>query len=327
MHTLVSVIIPCYNEEKTITQLLDAIHRQTYPQDRLEVIIADALSIDNTRKCISDFQVEHPELNIRVVDNPKRIIPAGLNLAIASATGEVILRMDAHAIPAVDYIESCVAALEAGLGENVGGVIDVRPGKENWIGRSIAVATAHPLGVGDALYRWTAKPTEADTVAFGSFKRTLIDKIGPFDESLLINEDYEFNTRVRASGGKIWIDPAIRAVYYSRPDLRSLARQYFSYGYWKFRMLKRYPKTLRWRQALPPIFVFGILMLLLLFSFWNLARIGFAAVIGLYLAILLAGAFGIVHSKKANIAHHRNSPGNHDHALRMGSWLLVEHFA
>lgn len=290
MPPVVSVIVPCYNEEKTITQLLSAIANQTFPREKMEVIIADALSGDRTRERILEFQAANPGLRIEVIDNPKRKIPTGLNLAIKKSTGEVIMRMDAHSIPAADYVEKCLAALDAGFGVNVGGVIDIKPGKEDWIGQSIAVAAAHPLGVGDAYYRWATKPTEADTVAFGAYFRTLIEQVGFFDETLLANEDYEFNTRVRASGGKIWIDPAIRAVYYSRPDLKSLARQYFSYGYWKYRMLRRYPRTLRWRQGLPPIFVLGILMLLLLSVVWKIARIGFFVIAGLYLGILILGA-------------------------------------
>lgn len=287
--TTVSVIIPCYNEEKTIVQLLEAIRGQTYPIQKMEVVIADALSQDRTRERIGRYQLEHADLKVTVVDNPRRVIPAGLNLAIANSTGEVILRMDAHAIPAADYVERCLADLDAGLGANVGGVIDIKPGRENWIGRSIAVAAAHPLGVGDAYYRWATKPTEADTVAFGAYKRSLYERVGKFDETLLANEDYEWNTRVRASGGRIWIDPSIRAVYYARADLRSLSKQYFTYGFWKYRMLRRYPGTLRWRQALPPLFVLGILMLLLLFTFWKLARIILLVVALLYTSILIAG--------------------------------------
>jgi GT2 family glycosyltransferase len=146
------------------------------------------------------------------------------------------------------------------------------------------------LGVGDARYRWASKATYTDTVAFGSYSRTLVDKIGKFDESLLVNEDYDFHTRIRDSGGRIWIDPAIRATYFSRPDLRSLARQYFNYGFWKFKMLKKNPASLRWRQALPPLFVFGVLMLLLLSTFWKLARIGLAVIAALYVLILFLGA-------------------------------------
>jgi len=286
----VSVIIPCYNEEGTIGELLHAILAQTYPTDMLEVIIADGFSTDRTREQIDGFKSAHPQLRITVVDNQQRTIPAALNQAIAKSSGMVLSRMDAHAIPAPDYIEKSLAALLAGYGENVGGVIDIRPGSDTWIGHAIAVATAHPLGVGDARYRTATKPGVADTVAFGTYRRTLIDRIGGYDETLRINEDYEFNTRVRRSGGKIWVDPNIRVGYYSRPDLTSLARQYFAYGFWKFKMLLRYPASLRWRQALPPVFVSGILMLLLLSTFWVLARILLAGVICLYLVILLAGS-------------------------------------
>ncbi len=295
----VTVIVPCYNEERTIEELLHAILDQTFPVDQLEVVIADGMSTDQTRERISLFQQQHPELVVRVVENLQRTIPAALNQAISEARGEIITRMDAHAIPARDYVQKSVAALEAGYGENVGGVIDIRPGNTNWIGRSIAIATAHPLGVGDAKYRTATKPVEADTVAFGTYRRALVGKIGKYDETLLVNEDYEFNTRIRKSGGKIWVDPAIRCVYYSRSNLQNLARQYFTYGFWKFKMLRRYPETLRWRQALPPVFVSSILMLLLLSILWVPARIILAVTLSLYLVILIAGALSYATNRKS----------------------------
>jgi glycosyltransferase involved in cell wall biosynthesis len=284
------LIIPCYNEELTIDALLQAIVDQTYPLDDMEVIIADGLSTDSTREKIHTFAQSHLQLSISIIDNPKRIIPAALNLAIRAAHGKLIVRMDAHTLPAQDYIARSVAAYDEGRGEDIGGVIDIHPGRNNWIGRSIAVATRHPLGVGDAKYRWAKEASYADTVAFGTYARKTFDEIGLYDESLLVNEDYELNVRLRASGGRVWVDPAIRATYYSRPDLSSLARQYFTYGFYKFHMLKQYPRTLRWRQALPPLFVLGILMLLLLAAFWNVARVALFVVVVLYLLILILGA-------------------------------------
>jgi glycosyltransferase involved in cell wall biosynthesis len=284
------LIIPCYNEELTIDALLQAIVDQTYPLDDMEVIIADGLSTDNTREKIHTFAQSHLQPSISIIDNPKRIIPAALNLAIRAAHGKLIVRMDAHTLPAQDYIARSVAAYDEGRGEDIGGVIDIHPGRNNWIGRSIAVATRHPLGVGDAKYRWAKEASYADTVAFGTYARKTFDEIGLYDESLLVNEDYELNVRLRASGGRVWVDPAIRATYYSRPDLSSLARQYFTYGFYKFHMLKQHPRTLRWRQALPPLFVLGILMLLLLAAFWNVARVALFVVVVLYLLILILGA-------------------------------------
>lgn len=296
---IVSVVIPCYNEERTICELLEAIRCQSVPADQLEVLISDGMSTDQTRARITEYQAAHPELAITIMDNLKRTIPGALNQAIQNASGEIITRMDAHAIPAPDYIEKSLRALEAGLGDNVGGVIDIKPGRDTFIGRSIAIATAHPLGVGDARYRWATKATETDTVAFGTYRMSLLNKIGGYDENLLVNEDYEFNARIRKNGGRIWLDPQIRAVYYSRPALSSLARQYFTYGFWKFKMVRRYPETLRWRQALPPLFVSGVLMLSLLSIIWSYARIALAAVAALYLVVLMAGSIGAAARKRA----------------------------
>jgi succinoglycan biosynthesis protein ExoA len=255
----VSIIIPCFNEQTTICKLLAAIYAQTFPRLDLEVIVADGISTDGTRAEISSFSDSHPDLHIAVVDNLKRNIPAGLNCALKESQGEIIIRLDAHSMPRPDYVERCVADLQAGLGDNVGGVWEISPGADTWMAQSIAVAAAHPLGVGDALYRHAGKPALVDTVPFGAFKRELLALIGFFDEKLLTNEDYEFNARIRKSGGKVWLDPSIRSVYFARASLTGLAKQYFRYGFWKWRMLRSYPDTLLWRQALPPLFVLCLL--------------------------------------------------------------------
>ncbi len=283
----VSVIIPCRNEEKTIHSVLDAIYSQTYSHELLQVVIADGLSEDHTREEIASFKNNHTDLDILVVDNPQRIIPAGLNAAIRASSGEIIVRMDAHSIPNPDYVALCVDALEKNIAQNVGGVWNIQPGKGSWIARSIAAAAGNPLAVGDAHYRFTDKAAYVDTVPYGSYKRGLFEQIGLFDETLLANEDYELNTRILQSGGKIWLDPKIRCTYYARSNLLALSKQYYGYGYWKVQMLKRYPETLRWRQALPPAFLLGLLTTLLVGFFWKPSLYLFAASSGLYLLILL----------------------------------------
>jgi glycosyltransferase involved in cell wall biosynthesis len=268
MQPTVSVIVPAFNEGKRIRFLLDAIFAQTYPRHLLDVTIADGLSTDGTREVVAAFQREHPDLRIRLVDNNARFIPAGLNRAIEASDGEIILRLDGHSEPYPDYVANSVAALEAGKGDNVGGVWEIRPGAATWVARSIAVAAAHPLGVGDAFYRYARQAAAVDTVPFGAYRRTLVEKIGGYDESLLANEDYEFNARIRQTGGKIWLDPSIRSVYIARSTFGALAKQYWRYGLWKFQMLRRYPDTLRWRQALPPLFVISLLALFLSALIW-----------------------------------------------------------
>ncbi|HUE98777.1 MAG TPA: glycosyltransferase family 2 protein [Anaerolineales bacterium] len=287
MSPKVSIIVPCYNEQSTIRLLLEALHEQTYPHVDMEVIVADGLSTDGTRDVISVFQKDVPDLNVRVVENANRSIPSALNRAIEAARGEIILRLDGHSRPYPDYVANCIAAHQAGRGDNVGGVWEICPGADTWIAKSIAIAAAHPLGVGDALYRHTKHAAEVDTVPFGSFRRALIEQVGFFDESLLTNEDYEFNVRVRKAGGKIWLDPSIRSVYYARATLLELIRQYWRYGFWKWRMLRRYPDTLRWRQALPPLFVISLISLAVLSIFILFARILLAGELFLYFSIMI----------------------------------------
>lgn len=297
MHT-VSVIVPCYNEEKTIGLLLKALVEQTYPLTHIEVVIADGLSTDHTRMRIAEFIQQNTDLAVRIIDNPRRNIPSGLNAALSAAKNDIIVRLDAHSAPQPDYIARCVEALEKGLGENVGGVWEIKPSRQTWQAQGIAAAASHPLGVGDAHYRHAAQAMWVDTVPFGSFFRGLIDKIGYFDEELLTNEDYEFNVRIRLAGGKIWLDPEIRSTYLARSNFRELARQYWRYGYWKARMLRRYPDTIRWRQALPPVFVMSLIGLAILSIWLPFARWIIMLELFFYVLVLLIAGLQVARKKK-----------------------------
>ncbi len=290
MKPRVSIIVPCYNEQATIRFLLEAILAQTYPRPRLEVVIVDGQSQDGTRAVISSVQEENPDLAVWVLENERRTIPSSLNLALQAAHGDILVRLDAHSVPIPEYVERCVVDLEAGKGWIVGGVWEIRPGAGGWLAAGIAAAAAHPLGVGDARYRLASRAGAVDTVPFGAFYRSLIERIGGYDETLLTNEDYEFNTRIRFSGGAVWLDPEIRSTYFARASLKELARQYWRYGYWKFIMLRRYPDSLRWRQALPPVFVFSLAAWLLISWFWRPGMILLSFEIGLYLLVLAAAA-------------------------------------
>jgi len=299
MRPSVSIIVPCYNEQRTIGSLLGAIAAQTYPRARIEIVIADGMSQDGTRGAIQAFAETNPGLSVRVVENSQRTIPAGLNLAMREARGEIMIRLDAHSIPIPEYVERCVQDLENGKGSNVGGVWIIRPGGDGWVAAGIAAAAGHPLGAGDALYRLNAKAGEVDTVPFGAFRRDLLETVGDFDESLLTNEDYEFNTRIRRTGGVIWLDPEIRSLYVARSTLPELARQYWRYGFWKFRMLLRYPGSLRWRQAIPPLFVLSIPLLALVALFWRSALLVLGIELIVYVgALTLASAAMAMRSRK-----------------------------
>jgi len=298
MPNSVSIIIPCLNEEKHIGYVIDAIANQTFPMQLMEVLIADGGSNDNTVKIIQSKQFEYPDLAIKIIDNPKRIIPAALNQAIRASLGEIIIRMDAHAIPDENYVKYCVENLSAMIAENVGGLWLIQPGDSGWMAKSISLAASHPFGVGDAKYRYSCKSAFVDTVPFGAFNRDLFNKIGLFDEKLLANEDYEFNMRIKKNGGKIYFDPRITTKYFARGTISALAKQYWRYGFWKLQMLKKFPKTIRFRQAIPPIFVLGLFLLLVMSLFISWMLTIFVGLLLLYLLILLLGIIPLYKKEK-----------------------------
>lgn len=293
MSKVIAVIIPCYNEVGTIRQLLEAIEAQTISAEHLEIVIADGMSTDGTREALQSYRAEHPRLSIKIVDNVMRTIPAALNVALRSTSCEVVIRLDAHSMPASDYCQKCLELLSSTGAANVGGVWELRPSGSGWIARAIARAAAHPLGAGDARYRLGGAPGEVETVPFGAYRREWLDLVGPFNENLLTNEDYEYNVRLKQAGGRIWFDPSIRSVYYARPTLGALLRQYARYGFWKAQMARRYPRSLRWRQILPPTLILAVVLLSGAGFWWKPAWTMLLMLLALYAAsVVLAAIVG-----------------------------------
>ena len=286
--TKVSVLIPCLNEEATIVMLLEAINRQTVSPDSLEVIVVDGLSTDGTRNAIRRFAEGNPAMDLKLMKNPSQTIPAALNIGIAKAIGEVIVRLDAHSIPREDYIENCMFVLRRSGAANVGGQWEIKPSADSWIARSIAETASHPLGAGDARYRIGGQAGEVETVPFGAYLRKWLDKVGRFNEELHTNEDYEYNLRLRQAGGMVWFDPSIRSTYFARPDLNSLLKQYARYGFWKAQMLRIHPESIRWRQAAAPLLVIMMLSLFLAGLIQPLTWLLLAGVLLLYVTFMLA---------------------------------------
>ena len=288
MPPLVSVIIPCRNEAKTIDRVLEALDGQTFGRDRMEVIVADGRSEDDSRARVEGFARDHPALAVTVVDNPGLTAPAGLNQAWRAAQGEFVLRVDGHAVPRPDYVERCVSLLKRTGCDGVGGAWDVIPGASGAIAAAIAVAAGHPLGAGGTRYRLGGPAGEVDTVPFGAYRRSTIERLGGFNEAVPVNEDYEFNYRLRQTGGRLLFSPDIRSMYTARATLAALAQQYFRYGVQKTVMLSFHPAALRPRQAAPALWVATLLALAVGAFFAPLARallVGFTLI---YVAVLLA---------------------------------------
>lgn len=251
----VSVIMPVRNEGPFMKQSLQAILLQDYPQECLEVMVVDGMSDDETRGIIQDFKKLNP--NILLMDNPKKIVSAGLNLALREAKGKIIIRVDGHCEIAPDYVSRCVELLEKGEADMVGGPIETMG--ETPLAQAIALAMSSFFGVGGSAFRTLKNQKKyVDTVAFFACRRELLEKAGPFDEELVRNQDDEYNYRLRKMGFRILLDPAIRSRYYSRASLASLWKQYFQYGFWKIRVLQKHPRQMQWRQFVPPVFTFSL---------------------------------------------------------------------
>jgi len=241
--------MPIRNEAKFITRSLGAVLSQSYPKQRMEVIIADGLSSDNTIDIIREM---HTDVLVIIIDNTGIKQASGLNLAIQRATGDVIVRVDGHTIVAPDYIEECVRALEETGAANVGG--PMKPIGETLMGRAIASAGKSPFAV-PTPFHISDKPQFTDTVYMGAWRRKTFEQIGFYNTEMPSNEDYELNHRIIKRGGKIYLTPRIKSEYFGRQTLGSLARQYFNYGIGKVRMLSLYPESLKLRQVVAPTFV------------------------------------------------------------------------
>ncbi len=260
----VSVVIPCLNEERFIGDALNNLADQ-FDSQRYEIIVVDGLSDDRTRQVIAEFQQRRPDLSIRLIDNPARAIPTALNLGIEAARGEIIARLDAHAVASPGYVRRSVEVLrQPGVGV-VGMPCNVCPADNTLTAKGIALAVSHPFGIGDAKYRLgrgSAAQEPVDTVAFACFRKELWRELGGFDEKLSANEDYEFNYRVRSSGRTVLLDKAERCDYFARATLGGLVRQYWRYGRWKARMILDNPASIKLRQVIAPIFVASLPLLI-----------------------------------------------------------------
>jgi succinoglycan biosynthesis protein ExoA len=252
-YPLLSVVLPVKDEARRLAHAVEAILAQDYPGE-MEVVIAHAPSRDRTADIVAELAAADP--NVVAVANPSGLTPAGLNLAIARARGTVIARVDGHAVIPPGYLRRAVELLAETGADNVGGVQEAVG--QTAFERAVAAAMSSPFGVGDARFHYGGEPGPADTVYLGTFRRSALERVGGFDESLPRAQDTELNHRIRTSGGVVWFDPSLRVRYAPRGSLRGLARQYFTSGQWRRRVIEKDPSSLRWRQVVPPVTVLGI---------------------------------------------------------------------
>jgi len=291
----VTVILPCRNEARYIGACLDSILATAYPREHLEVLVVDGMSSDGTRRIVEALAARHPE--IQLLDNPDRIVPTALNIAIRAATGEIVIRMDAHVVYPPEYIPRLVQALTENEVENVGGCMVTLPADGTSLAQAIAIAMSHPFGVGNAHFRLGAREArDVDTVPFGCYRRDIFERLGYFDEDLVRNQDDEFNARIVTSGGRVRLLPDVLCYYYARGSIPQLARMFYQYGAFKPLVARKVGRVMTLRQLVPAGFVSALGSALIAGLFWRPAWLIALGILALYAVGVLTSVARVVGS-------------------------------
>lgn len=246
----VSVVVPARDAAATLGPAVASALAQDLDA-ALEVVIAVGPSSDDTAVLAQHLADSDPR--VTVVDNPAGTTPTALNRAIGASTGDVIVRLDAHAELPDGYVRDAVDTLRTTGAGNVGGrQVPVAVGG---FAAAVASAMASLLGSGGAAYRTGTRAGAVETVYLGVFRREALEEVGGFDERLHRNQDYELNHRLRHAGWQVWFDPRLAVAYHPRDSVRALARQYADYGRYKRRVMQSHPSSIRLRQLLPLLMV------------------------------------------------------------------------
>ncbi|MCB0163487.1 MAG: glycosyltransferase family 2 protein [Anaerolineae bacterium] len=287
----VSVIMPVRNEADFIAQALAMALGQDYPQDRIEVIVADGLSTDRTQQIIQSLIGQHP--NLKLINNPQKIVPTGLNAALALAQGEIIIRMDAHCEYPKDYVKKLVLLLQETNAANVGGVL-ITTGSANYAQKSISAAYHSPLSVGASLRSYQGEQDfirDVDDVHGGCWRKSTLVSVGLFDEEMVRNQDDELSFRIRKNGGRIIQHSGIQVKYHVRDSFSRLFKQFMQYGYWKVWVIGKHPKQASLRHFAPTSLLSCLISLALLSPFYAYVRFCFGILSMSYLGIISLSAW------------------------------------
>jgi glycosyltransferase involved in cell wall biosynthesis len=263
----ISVIVLCRNEQDHIRICLDSIITNSYPKDRYEILVVDGMSSDGTRDIVAEYMGSLPV--VRLLDNTKKSTPCAHNIGISNSAGDIVLITSAHASYLTNFIETCVDALFEYEADCVGGVIDVQMRSHTFFSSAIQLTLTHMLGVGGSKFRTGVQtPQWVDAIPYGCFRKSLLDRVGPYNEALERSQDMDFWSRVRQAGGKILLHPQIRSTYLARSKLFETLMYNFSNGFWITWPMRLVGTRFAVRHFIPLVFVVSFVGLIIAGLFW-----------------------------------------------------------
>ncbi|MGN0235341.1 MAG: glycosyltransferase family 2 protein [Paludibacteraceae bacterium] len=264
----VAIIIPALNEERFIAACLDSVLQQTYLLDKMDIMVVDGGSTDKTTTIVEQYHRQYG--NIRLLRNGRKIQSVAFNIGVDNSTAPYIVRLDAHATYNKEYVALCIDALQADSKRgNAGGRSIIQAQNDSLWAVCNQILNYSKFGIGGAAFRVGNQAGNVDTVPFGAFPRTMIDKIGGMREDLPRGEDNEYNSRIRKAGYDIYYNPEIKIYYYARPTLRSSCRQMFANGESIGHLLYIDKDAIGLRHLVPLFFVLGLLLGPLLAFLWK----------------------------------------------------------
>ena len=292
----VSIIITARNEEKYLPMLFEDILNQTYPLQNIEVVLMDSNSTDNTRKLMEEFKNNNESLSVKIVTNERQIQAAGFNEGVKHATGDVVLKIDAHSRIPQDFVQKNVNEIIAGAfvcGGNRPTVVD----SDDDFSKTLHIVEESALGSSIANYRKSNVKRKVNSVFHGMYRKEVFEKVGLADERLLRTEDNEFHYRVRKAGYDIIFNPEIESYQYIRPTFTKMIQQKFANGYWIGLTSHICRDCLSLFHFGPGVFVATLLILMM---FTPISFIPLLTVFGLYILAVLGLSIFEISKQKYN---------------------------
>lgn len=261
----IAVVIPAYNEAAGIDACIRSLMAGAGP---IEMLVLDGGSTDGTQGIVEEMRGEFPNLSVHHNERKNQGSAVNLGAELAAPERDILIRCDAHAL----YPEGFVHALAEKLIETGGDSVVVPMDAVHHEGagsfeRALALIVDTPFGSGGSAHRGGQVSGWVDHGHHAAFWRERFRAVGGYDETMVPNEDAEFDTRLRADGGRVWLDAGIRLSYFVRQSAGALWRQYWRYGRARARHVMAHNVKPRLRQVIPVLHAAALVLSLSLLPF------------------------------------------------------------